>query len=268
MQRLMGRCLLRLQQYERLMKGMLTHHELAGTADELQARLEARAQMFADKTLGQLVKTLFESYIVVEGAERNGPDDSRVPTDRVSMSFVARMEMSEERRAGVKAAVEELVRLRNDLVHHLIERFDVWTDEGCSAAIEHLHHSYDRIDRHFQELQQWAESMDKARAMSASFAQSQVFLDYACDGIAPDGTVDWPNAGIVRVLRDALVATSSDGWLQLDDARAWIAEHHPQQLPERYGCRTWPQVLSESRAFKLEYRQDTNRKVAWFRALS
>jgi hypothetical protein len=216
----MGRCLLRLQQYERLMKAMLTHHELAGTADELQARLEARAQMFADKTLRQLVKTLFESYIVVEGAERNGPDDSRVPADRVSVSFVARMEMSNERRAGVKAAAEELVRFRNDLVHHLIERFDAWTDEGCSAAVEHTQHSYDRIDCHFQELLQWAAGMDKARAMSAQFAQSQVFLDYACDGIAPDSTVDWPNAGIVRVLREGLDAKSADGWLQLDDTRA------------------------------------------------
>lgn len=266
-QRLMGRCLLRLQQYERLLKALLTHHQLGGPADELQARQAARVQMFADKTLGQLVKALFESYVVVEGTDRDEHDEAKVPTDRVSMSFVFRMEMAEERRDEVKSAIEDLVRMRNDLVHHLIERFDIWTDQGCAAALEHLQQSYDRIDGHFHELRQWAETMDQARTEFASFAQSRTFLDLVLNGIAPDGTVDWSHAGIVRVLRDALKAKAVNGWLRLDDARAWMAEHHPDQVPERYGCRTWPQVLSESRAFRLEYRPGEDRRVAWFRAL-
>ena len=34
-QRLPGRCMLRIQQYERLMKAMLAHHGLAGPVDTL-----------------------------------------------------------------------------------------------------------------------------------------------------------------------------------------------------------------------------------------
>jgi hypothetical protein len=263
----MGRCLLRLQQYERLMKALLASHELGGPVDELQAVHAARVEKFADQTLGQLVRALFESYVVVEGAERSVLDDSKVPTDRVSMSFQFRMEMDPERRSKVKAAIEDLVRMRNDLVHHLIERFDVWTDEGCAAALDHLGSAYERIDGHFHELREWAENMDRARTTAASFAQSQVFLDMVLDGIAPDGTVDWQNAGIVRALRDAVTTVSEDGWRRLDDARAWIAQRHPEQAPERYGCRTWPQVLNESRAFRLEYRPDGDRRVAWFRPI-
>lgn len=262
----MGRCLLRLQQYERLMKAMLAHHVLGGPADELQARQAARAEAFADKTLGQLVKSLFETYVVAEGTEQAVLDESKVPTDRVSMAFRFQLEMSTERRSAVKAAIEDLVQLRNDLVHHLIERFEVWTDDGCAAAVEHLRHSYERIDGHFHELRQWAEHMDEAKLTAASFARSQTFQDLILNGIAPDGTVDWPHAGIVRALQDAVKANSADGSLRLEDARAWMVRHHPEQVPERYGCRTWPQVLSESRAFQLEYRLEGGRKVAWFRA--
>lgn len=268
-QRLMGRCLLRLQQYERLMKAMLAHHELGGPMDELEAQRAARIEKFSDKSLGTLVKALFESYVVVEGAEKSVLDDAKVPTDRISMSFQFRMEMAEERRAEVKAAIDDLVLMRNELVHHLIERFDVWTDQGCVAAVEHLNQCYERIDRHYEELRQWAESMDDARAHAASFAQSKVFLDMVLNGIAPDGTFDWPNTGIVRVLREAATSRATEGWTRLDEATAWIAEHHPEQAPQKYGCRSWPQVLSESKSFRLEYRRaNGGRRVAWYRALA
>lgn len=267
-QRLMGRCMLRLQQYERLMKAMLAHHELGGPIDQLEAQQAARVEKFTDKSLGTLVKALFESYVVVEGAEKPVLDDTKVPTDRISMSFQFRMEMAEERRSEVKAAIDDLVLMRNDLVHHLIERFDVWTDQGCVAAVEHLNRSYERIDRHYEELRQWAESMDDARAHAASFAQSEVFLDMVLNGIAPDGTFDWPHTGIVRVLREAANVKATEGWARLDEATAWIADQHPELVPQKYGCKTWPQVLSESKSFRLEYRRtDDGRRIAWYQAL-
>ena len=177
--------------------------------------------------------------------------------------------MTEERRAEVKAAIDDLVLMRNELVHHLIERFDVWTDQGCVAAVGHLNQSYERIDRHYEELRQWAEGMDDARVRAASFAQSEVFLDMVLNGMAPDGTFDWPHTGIVSVLFEAAkTRAATEGWARLDDATTWIAEHHPEQVPQKYGCRTWPQVLSESKSFRLEYRRaDDGRRIAWYRAL-
>lgn len=172
-----------------------------------------------------------------------------------------------DRMAAVKAAIEDLVQLRNDLVHHLIERFDVWTDDGCAAAVEHLRRSYERIDGHVHELRQWAQIMAETGLVMASSAKSQPFQDFILDGIAPDGAVDWPHAGIVRALHEAVKSEATDGWLRLKDAQVWMSRHHPEQLPERYGCRTWPQVLSKSRAFQLEYRPEGRRKVAWFCAL-
>ncbi|NKI93504.1 OST-HTH/LOTUS domain-containing protein [Rhizobacter sp. SG703] len=252
------------------MKAMLAHQELGGPMDQLEAQRAARVEKFSDKSLGTLVKALFENYVVVKGTEKPVLDDAKIPTDRISMSFQFRMEMAEERRAEVKAAIDDLVLMRNELVHHLIERFDVWTDVGCVAAVEHLNRSYERIDRHYEELRKWAESMDDARTHATSFAQSEVFLDMVLNGIAPDGTSDWPHTGIVRVLREAARASAAaGGWTKLADATAWIAEHHPEQMPHRYGCRSWPQVLSESRSFRLEYRYtDSGQRVPWYRVLA
>lgn len=265
-QRLLGRCMLRIQQYERLMKAILAEHELAGPIDSLQAQRSDRAEKLADKTLGTLVKALFETYVVPDGFERDLLPESKTPRDKIAMAFSFRLEMAPDKRSETKAAIQEVVDLRNDLVHHLIERFDLWTEEGCVAAISHLQDSYDRIDRHFSELVEWARSMDEARGAAAKFAQSPTFLDLLVNGIAPDGTFEWRSAGIVRVLRDAATKHAVGGWARLADARAWISAEHFEQTPEKYGCHTWPQVLAESRMFDLQYRvAEDGAKVAWYR---
>lgn len=137
-QRWLGRCMLRLRQYERLMKTLLAHHELVGPADTLEAQRAANLEKVSDKTLGTLVKSLFESYAVPDGFERELLPEDKVPTDRISMAFSYRMTMAPERLTVVRAQIEEMVAMRNELVHHFIERFDLWSDLGCEAALRSL----------------------------------------------------------------------------------------------------------------------------------
>ena len=265
-QRLLGRCLLRIQQYEVLLKAMLAHHEVAGPVETLAAQRAARADKLSDKSLGTLLKALLETYVVPQGFQRELLPEDKTPADRIAVGFSFRMEMAPEDRSRTKAALQELVDLRNQVVHHLIERFDLWSEEGCVHAARHLEESYSRIDRHFLELTAWAETMDETRTRAAEFTKSPEFRDMLVNGVSPDGSFDWPHTGIVRVLRESTKGLAVSEWTRLDLARAWIGDRHPEQVPEKYGCRTWPQVLSESRQFDLEYRAESSgRKVAWFR---
>jgi hypothetical protein len=265
-QRLLGRCMLRLQQYERLMKSILVRHTIAGSVGEIETNGAARIEAFADKTLGTLVKALFESFVVVEGSDLPVNEDARTGAGRASFNLRFGISMSDVQRAQTKSAVEEVVKLRNELVHHLIERFDVQGIDGCKAASRYLMQSYDRINMHYEQLHQWASGMVHTRALAANFLQSEGFEDLVVSGIAPDSSFDWPNTGIVRVLREAAEELSEAGWTLLDRAKRWVAEHHPEQLPAKYGCRTWPQVLSESKLFEIRYLPcEDGRKVGWYR---
>lgn len=107
--------------------------------------------------------------------------------------------------------------------------------------------------------------MCEVQAEVSELWASSVVSDLIVDGIRPDGSFEWPETGIVRALRDASATLAVAGWTQLNTARGWLAEHRPDQLPEKYGCRTWPQVLHESKCFRLEYRagKDGGRE-AWF----
>jgi hypothetical protein len=239
--------------------------KLAGPVEMLVAQRATRIEKFSDKSLGTLVKSLFETCVVPERFERELLPDDKIQTDRVSMALSVRLSLGQENWTQAKTAIEELVGLRNDMVHHLVERFDLSTEEGCADAKHYLEQGYDRIDRRYGELLEWARGMAAAREAAASFHETETFRDLLVNGIHPDGSFEWPHTGIVRVLREAAQMLAVNGWAPLDDARRWVAENHPEQSPAKYRCRTWPQVLSESQQFDLQYRLHDGQKVAWFR---
>lgn len=252
----LGGCIWRLQQYERLLKAMVANADLAGEPAQLQALREARVASVNKTTLGGLVSMFTGGYLRAEDESALAQEtDDKSPVDRLWFSFQQRMEMSAERLEAITAELKELVDLRNELVHHLLERFDLGQLDRCEAAVAYLDDSRATIDRHYQTLRSWAEHMDKARALAASVMNSDAFKDLFIDGIAPDGQVNWPASGIVSSLREAEQALAPLGnqahWVELNAAIAWISRQHPDQTPKRYGCSSWRQVLHESGEFEV-----------------
>jgi len=272
-QRKLGRCLLRLQQYERLLKAMVTNMAVAGPSDQLEALQGRQTVSMRNKTLGTLVGMLTEQHLTAASAGvQVGPDEGidakgqSSDTPWASIRFT--ISMSPERHAQVKAGLVELVNWRNDLVHHLIERFDISDADGCRAASGHLDSCYQRIDGHCQVLKTWASGLGEARARVSSLVQSKAFEDAFVHGINPDGSVCWPRSSMVECLRNAEAACQADGWTSLDAAIRFISKEHRDQTPSRYGCRTWRQVLKKSGLFELQSTLKSDGAIgkAWYRS--
>lgn len=266
-QRLLGRCVLRVQQYERLLKAMIAAQKLSGTPETLPYALDARRAEASDKTLGTLVGRLMGDYIMKEGDER--PDNTQNHPGN-SSHFIFRMQLTipPESYETLKTDLRELVTLRNTLVHHFIELHDLWTVDGCLRAQDALTRSYAEIDRHFEQLSTFAGHMDDTRKATAEAMQSPQFLDMILNGIGPDGQIHWSVAGIVGALRRAFSELSTDGWVNVDAAARWVSEHEPEQTPKKYGCSRWRQVIHESGQFELRRFTHKGQFGAWFRERS
>ena len=181
-QRLLGRCLLRLQNYERLLKGLLTHSYLAGDAGKLEVLQLNRADQFAKATLGNLKKSLFEDSIFASGKSESTSEESHLaPGTKVAFELRFRTEIPEERIAQLKESLKDLVLLRNELVHHLVERFDLSAIEGCRAASRHLKESDAKIEAHHRELQGWAMAQAGAQQAMHDFMLSREARDLLVD---------------------------------------------------------------------------------------
>jgi hypothetical protein len=250
-QRLLGRCLLRLQQYERLIKVILAEHEIAGPAHALEAVRDARIADTATKTLGTMIGELLGSYVVTKDVDTSIPTET--DSSEAAISFRSGLQLSDADFARTKIGLRELVLLRNNLVHHFIDQHDIGTMDGCRGGHDALIVAYGLIDQRFEELRTWVQAMLDVRRALAEAVQSDAFHDLVVNGIHPDGTVFWPGTGIVRALQEAARELAVEGWTTAEEAGKWIAERYPEQVPAKYGCNSWRQVVHESRIFELRY---------------
>ncbi|EJM72980.1 hypothetical protein [Pseudomonas sp. GM60] len=188
-QRKLGRCLLRLQQYERQLKAIVVHCELTGLVDQISEIRRHKVKCAKKMTMGTLMGMLTESFLTPPLPNEEESQTEADVGDQIWLRHRYQLEMTAEDYEAMKADLKELVDLRNSLVHQFIERFDLWSESGCQAADGFLEESYETINRHCLSLQCWAKNMIEAQAKLASIIQSQTFED-ALDGIRVDGSVD------------------------------------------------------------------------------
>tara|TARA_R110002049_G_scaffold242174_3_gene416006 strand:- start:3271 stop:4140 length:870 start_codon:yes stop_codon:yes gene_type:complete len=264
-QRLLGRNLLMLQQYERQIKAIVAHQRLSGPSDALGEVRAAQIDGTARKTLGTLVGDLLGSYVVagdVEALEDEGAGSS----DSVNwIDMQMKPSLPDADFAQAAADLKELVHLRNNLVHHFIDQHDLWSSEGCRSAQSALIADYNRIRQNYERLREWAGDMDRMRQAMSEALQSKEVHDLIVNGVAPVDSANWHFAGVLGPLREALGAIAVDGWASVEEAGTWIEERYPEQLPAKYGCRRWRQVVHEAPKFELRYLNIDGKRSACYR---
>lgn len=272
-QRKFGRAVLILQQYERLVKGLVAEKDLAGPITELQRIKENQLKAVSKKTLGQVVGDL-TGKVMTQALSEEASSDSEPHQVEPSLPWIRisfRMEMQEEHFQETERKMADLVDLRNELVHHFLESHDMWSVPGCQKALGYLEECNKQIDAHYEELRNWARHIIEAREHSAALFRSPEFQDFFVHGIYPGGAgVHWPSCTIVNVLRDAEEAHTKDGWTFLQDAIEFARASEPEHIPSRYGCSSWRQVLHESAQFELrrEQGQPGAATLTWYRTKS
>ncbi|MCX7166604.1 MAG: OST-HTH/LOTUS domain-containing protein [Rhodocyclales bacterium] len=270
-QRKFGRNLIRLQQYERLIKALVAEHDIAGPIDELHSIKARQIEAVSKKTLGQVVGDLTGAYIapaIPESAslqDDGHPGDPNVAWARISF----KIEMKEDDFKETERKLADLVNLRNELVHHFLEKYDIWTEEGCLTAGIYLDDCFKQIDTHYEKLRGWAKHNLEARNLMAGFTKSPEFREFFVHGIMPGGAgVFWASSTIVNLLVAAEATFSKDGWTLLQHAIDYIGQHEPKHTPMRYGCSSWRHVLHESEQFEVRREQPAPGipTVTWYRS--
>jgi hypothetical protein len=219
----------------------------------------------ARKTLGTLVGDLLGSYVVAGDVEAL-EDEAGPSSDRGNwVDMQMKHSLPDADFAQAEADLKELVHLRNNLVHHFIDQHDLWSSEGCRSAQSALIADYNRIRQNYERLREWAGDMDRMRQAMSEVFKSKEFHDIFVNGVAPVDSVNWHFAGVLGPLREAFGAVAVEGWASIAEAGAWIEERYPEQLPAKYGCRSWRQVVHEAPIFELHYLNMDGKRSACYR---
>jgi hypothetical protein len=255
-QRKLGRCLIRIQQYELLLKELLAKREVSGKfwpADSQPVQAEP-----SSKTMGQQVGELMGEYFqptLYEGQnnsmEESADADSEVHPEgwgRVSMS----VSMRPEAHAKMVEELQELVDLRNDLVHHFLEGQDLVSEVGCIAADMYLQDCYAEIDRHLSLLRSWVESSNEAKRSMAAFFSGPEFRDFLLTQMTPlQSEREAALPKFVDLLRQAEGTVAMNGWTSLKAAIEFAGTAAPDVVPKTYKFASWGQILHNARVFEV-----------------
>ncbi len=240
---------------------------------QIESSKEAVARDLNGKSLGHLLREYFFEDFLVDEATLRDESESAAQSKALAaglpyFKYRFQIQMAPAVLENTKNALVKFRDLRNELVHHLIDKFDITDELSCQAAVVYLDESYETIEGHFVQLKEWALGMEKASELQIAFMQSKTFIDLFDNGIKPDGTVDWPASGIVLALREAETACALNGWTLLDTAIAWLPSDYSDQTPAKYLCKTWRQVLKRSGQFEVKTitNEVRGKGQTWFRS--
>jgi hypothetical protein len=110
-----------------------------------------------------------EPHSVVLGKLMEVLDGSLPPGVPVSAHF--RFEMPEDALDATEKGLAELLTMRDDLMHHFLQRFDIDQLDGCGAAAAWLDDCCARVDAQLLKLRVWAAVIDEARASLPLFSE-------------------------------------------------------------------------------------------------
>lgn len=270
-QRKLGRCLLRIQEYELLLKELLSKREVSAVFGATVS--EAEEAEFYRKTMGQLVGELTGKYLQPTpiDSESNPPEEPADSDEHPAGWFKVStsVPMHPDAYAKVRKELQDLVDTRNDLVHHFLESQDLISVEGCIAADMYLQDCYEEIDRQHDSLRGWAESSNDAKRSLAAFVMSPEFQEFLLAGLKPSSSErEGALPKFVEVLRQAEGEVAIDGWTPLSAAIEFAKGAAPDVTLKTHRFGSWRQVLSEARVFEVSRRPQATggARETWYRS--
>lgn len=213
-QRLLGRCLLRLQHAERMLRALVAGHHVYGSGADVTQHRERRAADVAKLGLGELVDELLAKCVQVPTGQRTLEGEAeaspakklgRRPNSKSALLirrqeeaarraqgnglpwFITTMTVVRTREEAATAArqLRELVVTRNLIVHRFSDDFEIRSVAGCARAISHLAETEERLLEHLNLLKALVEEMDEMQRAAVTALQGLLRLDGADGPLAP-----------------------------------------------------------------------------------
>ena len=148
-QRWLGRCLLSIQRSEREIKTLLHEYQVElhlplNCEDAEPQTFHAFSQQELKKmTMGQGIQLLLEKVL----SSNNTPKAQNFTIADHDLVLSVRLNLGFENVKSLQDEFAEIVELRNTLVHHLLEKFELPKRENCEKACAYLKQSFCELER-------------------------------------------------------------------------------------------------------------------------
>src|ERR1044072_1985862 len=171
--RRIGRNVVNFQYLEATLRSMIPALYNHGTLKELQANQDEVSRKHKKAALGQLANAFHERVY-----DKN-VEDQALPDDMLSeptLTFLVRLEVTQETAVQRKRALMKLVAERNRLIHKDLLSVDLNSGEECEELSARLDEQYTRLRRHLDYLNSLRTGFQEMAAELGRLLESDEFL--------------------------------------------------------------------------------------------
>ena len=144
-----GRNVVNLQRFERMLKLIIVRSNVSGYASELAKIHQNKTQDTNYRTLGSLVKEFFNTVYSKDNPFSDGPAEA---LNEIWMSHAFRIQSNGDSISERERELREVVEERNLLIHHWLAEVDFESVDQCQDLISRLDAQDDRLKPHYESL--------------------------------------------------------------------------------------------------------------------
>ena len=197
-----GRNVLLYQQFEQLLKALVSNSSIKLRQSDTETNLEAYKDKFHKLTLGNLVGLYLEN----NNPNKKTTDDEFVNEITFSMDF--RIGYDSKYFGFKKEKLQEIVDQRNKLIHHSLEYFEPESKQKCIEFSKQLDEQCKIIKNEINELKNIIKAYMVLRKDVSGYISSESFMD----------SVRCPDKVITNLVNIASNTNRPDGWTCLSQA--------------------------------------------------
>ena len=242
--RKIGRNMLLFQQVEHMLKYLIANGQFSGNIGEIKANKEQRAERVHKQTMGMLAGQYLDEIHL--GRDENIENQEELRGAYLSFSF--KVECDSDYYETRKQALASIVDDRNDLIHHLLPKFNPDSIASCMEIDQYLDQQREKLLPEFDLLKNMVENLQEGRKILAAFLNSEEGKEFFVSSLPRKSPV-------VRLLEDiAAQKARPDGWVSLSTAGQLIKQHAPDEisaLHEKYGHKTLKGLVLATELFDL-----------------
>lgn len=242
--RKIGRNLLNFQKIELMLKHLIANGRISGYMSEIKDNQQRRVAAVHKQTMGNLVGQFIENTLI---SLENSPEPT---TERKEpyLSFSFNVEADADFYESKKQALKSLVDDRNDLIHHLLPRFNPDSIESCLEIEKYLDQQRERLIPEYDHLKSLIDNFEEIKKVHIDFFNSE-------EGKKQFELHFLQQSPLVALLLDISIQhLRADGWTLFNVASQQIRLILPEemrQLKIKWGYKTLKELVLATEYFDI-----------------
>ena len=245
--RKIGRNVVLYQQFEVMLKLLVSHGKFSGYVCDLQNIKEKQKARVMKQTLGQVTGQFVEN---THGEDQEVNEElPELEEKKMHMSFSFQVQADEDYYEKTKDNLAKIVRERNELIHNLPLNFNLNTIEGLKKAEFYLDDQRENLIPEHDKIKQYLKTLDEARKKLAEYmASGEMQRQWKL--------ADLREEYVIKLLGRIIgLAKRDDGWTLIVHAGQLLHQNAPDQLKEvkkKYKCKTLKDLILMTEIFDVE----------------